>query len=351
MDFKKYEQEVLEQLKAYRPHRVQINFSGGKDSTALVATFISLYAQGLVEDEDWERIEVYHSDTTIESPLFYETTKVLLELIRSYGLKVTVGTAEAEKRFFATLIGIGRPVPSHNVRWCTDNLKIRLAQRKGIKVIVTGEHIGESSKRDQKIKKGGCGTNECGQDKASKLGENVWRPIGKWESCDVWEYLAYSDDIFPVYNLLAKVYDIANDRDTNKSLRMGCIGCPVISIKHHYNTERLGVPNRLSIKLSLIYEEMRNPNLRVLNPRKLYTEDKKYLGATALEARKYYWAQAIKPINDEFRDAGIILIGEEETRFIEKALIDGRYPKTYHKDPNLIPKLEAEWETRKPGWL
>jgi 3'-phosphoadenosine 5'-phosphosulfate sulfotransferase (PAPS reductase)/FAD synthetase len=342
----------------------QFNFSGGKDSSCIVGLLLSLINRGLVNDSIRNRIIIYHSDTTIETPVFTEFTKKVLIFFKSKGLKVVIGRAKIEQRLFAQIFGYGKPIPNHSIRWCTDNLKIKLAEKLAKKfskntIIITGEHIGESIKRDNKLN--GCGSSECGSDTFKNKSSNntnqiIYRAIHNWRSCQVWDYLQYLgySGIIDFYEEISKVYKIANDLDSNKSLRMGCVGCPVISIKNHYHTEDKGIPNKLSLKLSLIFEEMRNDSIRLRNPRRYfkdnYSELNGGMGAIALIARNYYWEE-MKKLNQEMKNIGFDMISDAECEFIEKSLVIGQYPVTYHKNTDTIPKLEQEWESRKPTWL
>lgn len=268
---------------------------------------------------------------------------------------------------FAQIFGYGKPIPNHTVRWCTDNLKIQVAEKfaktRGNKTIIfTGEHVGESIKRDNKLNKietNSCGSSECGSDsfkEKKKQEQLVYRPIANWRSCQVWDYLAFLglNDIINFYDEIATVYKISNDADTNKSLRMGCVGCPVISIKNHYYTYDKGIPNHLSLKLSLIFEEMRNDSLRLRNPRfylKGITRSKNgAYGALSVDARIYYWKE-IKKLNEEMREIGFNMICDKEIEYIEESLKTRRYPKTYYKTPKGIETLELEWKTRAPRWI
>lgn len=363
------ENELFDYITNHYEYNLQFNFSGGKDSSAIVGMILSLIKQGKLGKKQTHKIIIYHSDTTIESPLFTKFTQKVLKFFEDCGLRVIVGRADVSQRLFAQIFAYGKPIPNHSVRWCTDNLKIKLAEqtakRLGDKTIIfTGEHVGESSKRDNKLSKlsaNTCGSSECGSDKfkeqrTKNKEQLIHRPIHNWRTCQVWEYLQYLDycGVINFYKELAEVYKIANDTETNKSLRMGCVGCPVISIKNHYNTFDKGIPNYLSLKLSLIFEEMRNDSLRLKNPKRFLKGDindkNGGYGALALESRKYYWEE-IKKLNEQMQNIGFDMISKPEQDYIEESLSIGRYPITYHKTNDIIPLLEAEWNQRKPSWI
>lgn len=361
------ESALISYMESMVDYNFQFNFSGGKDSSAIVGLVLSLLKQGKLSESIRKRIVIYHSDTTIEPPLFTAFTRKVLAYFSEQGLKVIIGTAEINKRFFSQLFGYGKPVPNHAVRWCTDNLKIKVAESVakslGTKtVIFTGEHVGESHNRDIKLAKiSSCGSNECGSDsfksKTKKKNEQlVHRPIQSWVTCQVWEYLWYLDYSLVFYkgfyNEISTIYKISKDTDTNKSLRMGCVGCPVIAIKNHYETADKGIPNHLSIKLALIFEEMRDDNLRLRNPKRFGdgTERNGAFGALAIESRRYYWDEVLK-INEEFRNIGFDMISDEEIAFVNESLAIRQYPVTYHRNSNKLLQLETEWQTRRPSWI
>ncbi|MCW5315624.1 phosphoadenosine phosphosulfate reductase family protein [Nostoc sp. KVJ3] len=272
-----YEPQVLTAIDRILVERLEsiplsISYSGGKDSTAVVALVLLMIDIGLLKKED---ITILHSDTTIEFPLLTKSTFKVLDAINGCGIKTLVVTAPVEQRFFACLFAKGYPVPNYAVRWCTDYLKLRpqLRARKLLKdaYVLTGEHYGESSNRDKKLSS--CGSNDCGQIEIQKSvsKEKMIRPIIDWRDCNVWDFIAVYGDKYlynGLFNEISNVYEISNDEYKSGSLRTGCIGCPVIHTGRHYNTENKGVPSRLSLKLRLILEEMKNDNLRVRNPKK-----------------------------------------------------------------------------------
>ncbi|MEH2140122.1 MAG: phosphoadenosine phosphosulfate reductase family protein [Nostoc sp.] len=334
---------------------ISISYSGGKDSTAVLLLTLELIEGGALEPHN---VSVIHSDTLIEYPYLATLTHSVLDSVRELGIRVDVVSAPIQERFYSTLFGVGRPIPSYAIRWCTDFLKLRpqQRQRKLLKNswVLTGEHFGESANRDKKLSS--CGTSDCGVADIKKTvsSENLLRPIMNWSDCNVWDFI-FLHDRWNIFERLTSVYSISGDDNRNSktgSLRTGCIACPVIGVNKHYHTLDKGVPDELSLKLRLLFNEMSSDNLRVRNPKFGITEMKKNghtpLGAIALEARKYYW-RVVSQINDEFKDLGILLIREDEKLFVEESLNIGRYPKTYK--PESILLLEQEWQIRKPVYL
>jgi len=311
---------------------INLSFSGGKDSHAVLGLVIEAINKGLISKTD---ITVLHSDTTIEYPTMVDLTFKTLDYVKSLGIPVVVARAVPEERFFAKMIGYGFPVPSVHARWCTKVLKIEPMNRTNKYMHLTGEHRGESNNRDAKLST--CGSTECGIDKLAK--DSVIRPIISWRNCDVWDYLFTADAIFYTgfFNTISSVYSISENE--KGSLRMGCIGCPVISVAKHYKTDDKGCPSALSIALRLLLEEMRSDKLRLMNPRPPKNGTRTH-GALAVMSRKYYW-QHIKVLNDKFAQHGITLISTEECKYIEHSLSIGRYPKTYKVED--IERLERDW--------
>jgi 3'-phosphoadenosine 5'-phosphosulfate sulfotransferase (PAPS reductase)/FAD synthetase len=328
-----------------------VNFSGGKDSSAVLCLVCEMVRDGQLNPTN---ITVYHSDTTIEYPLLVNLTRKVLNWVNSeYGVNLIIGVAPPEKRLFATLFVVGRPVPSHFVRWCTDNLKIKpgLAAIGKEVVRLTGEHKGESQARDKRLKS--CGSSECGTDRLASFvsSEDIAKPIVNWSNCAVWDYLFYADSIGLMYegfyNHITEVYEISNDDERNTSLRMGCISCPVVNTSRAYDTDKKGVPSNLSLKLRLIFEAMRGDENRVRNPRPPKNGTRQ-MGALALPIRRYYW-EIVKQLNEDFKTIDVQLMCDDEITFVEQSLAAGRYPQTYK--PEVIPSLENEWLERSPEWM
>ncbi|GIW59582.1 MAG: hypothetical protein KatS3mg087_0648 [Patescibacteria group bacterium] len=326
------------------------NFSGGKDSHAIVGLLLEMIADKELSEEEISRVSVFHADTTIEYPLLVGLTHKSLEFFQQQGIKTVVASAPPEERFFAMLFGYGRPVPSKFVRWCTDNLKIRPSIKNSDAVHVTGEHLGESLSRDKKLKSS-CGSSECGIDRLEKStdGDRLLKPITEWSNCQVWDYLFWLDysGVFydGFFNRISHVYEIGNDDEKNTSLRMGCISCPVVSVHRAFNTDAKGVPTRLGLKLRLILEEMRSDDIRLKNPRAPKSGKVRQLGAISVYARRYYWPH-IKQINQHLAEFNVCLISKEEEVFVDNSLEIGRYPKTYKSEQ--IMKLEMDWFKRCP---
>lgn len=326
-----------------------VNFSGGKDSSAILCLVCDMLEEGELKPS---QVSIYHSDTKIEYPLLVSLTHRVLAYVKDrYQLDVRIGVAPVEQRFFALMFGHGYPVPSHFVRWCTDKLKIKPGLQVFGKDVVrlTGEHLGESNKRDRKLK--ACGSSECGTDKLKKAVEKIVKPIVDWSNCNVWDYLFLSDNKGLMYegffNHISKVYEISNDDDRNTSLRMGCISCPVVNTTRAYNTDDKGIPNKLSLKLRLVFEAMRGDENRVKNPR-APKNGTRTMGAIALPVRRYYWS-IIENLCEEFEQSGVVLVSEPEKQYIRESLANGRYPQTYKAER--IQELETEWLSRAPQWL
>lgn len=76
--FVEAEDNLLSYMMSMVDYNFQFNFSGGKDSSAIVGLLLSLINQNRIPEDILKRVVIYHSDTTIESPLFTNFTKKVL---------------------------------------------------------------------------------------------------------------------------------------------------------------------------------------------------------------------------------------------------------------------------------
>lgn len=313
-----------------------ISFSGGKDSTALLALAIKAMEQGF---KNWE---VIHSNTLMEFPFMDAHVLKCKEEVEALGFVFNYVVAPLEKRFFYTMIGKGIPSPMRNFRWCTDALKLSPMAANAKKetqgyISINGERLGESSKRDQKLKSCSDGTNECGVSDQYKKRKNIFpnatsfvRPLLNASTCNVWDWLAIADiehGILPgSFERLNTIYSIS-DQDSGDSLRTGCIGCPLVN-KDRSLEKLIGVyPGFKPLeKLRSIYDKTRIDEHRIMRP------DLKGKGAVKLEWRKQLWSGILeieREVQKEYPD--FVLVYLEEKQAINEALERGQYPRGYSK--------------------
>lgn len=102
--------------KKYNPEREWVwilNFSGGKDSSLLLASTIEfLERRGTSPD----RLFVVHEDTSAELPLLRELVKQTLAWVNKVGAHTVI--LEAEENFFTYMLRHGYSFPRWNFRWC-----------------------------------------------------------------------------------------------------------------------------------------------------------------------------------------------------------------------------------------
>lgn len=241
-----------------------IAYSGGKDSTATVATVVHLIETGQVERP--ASLTVLYADTRQEIPPLHIGAMQMLDNLRAKGFDARVVLPALDDRYFVYMLGRGVPPPNNNtLRWCTPQIKVEpmqtaledmaiglgygervideAAAKKGIErwvyrghgdqkvLMLTGVRLGESAARDGRIALS-CGRNgaECGQGWFQEtlphhLADTL-APLLHWRVCHVWDILTF---LAPTWGLptalVAEVY--GGDEAEELNARTGCIGCPL----------------------------------------------------------------------------------------------------------------------------
>ncbi len=216
-----------------------IAYSGGKDSSALVAVVTHLIATGRVPTP--ETLTILYADTRQELPPLHLGAMEMLAALEQRGHRTQVVLPALDDRYFVYMLGRGVPPPNNNtLRWCTPQLKVEpmtnalraLRDAYGEKfLMLTGVRVGESAARDQRIALS-CSKNggECGQGWfQSTTPESVadtLAPLLHWRVCHIWEWLTFHrfDHGLPTA-LVAEVYGGEEAEEINA--RTGCIGCPL----------------------------------------------------------------------------------------------------------------------------
>lgn len=308
--------------------KYQLSFSGGKDSHALLAIY-SLYLKMGGHPLD---IVVSFSDTHLENASLY----LAIEKAEAYCEEIDIPFvfAESSASYWWFQFGLGYAVPDYRLRWCTARLKIE-PLKKLERTSLTGRHFGESSPRDERLKKS-CGSSECGIDRV----HGGLDPIIDFTNCNVWDFLFFADGncIYKgCFNLLQSNYKKAEDNRTG-SLRMGCVFCPVAgqnSIKKNYLD---GIIPKFAYEIRLILDNLRKAK-RINNPRT------KKRGSIFIEDRRRYWKE-IMQFKDLLIEHGWIT--KEDIDLVELALSLGTYPKTYSKEWIESEHKRLEWESLNP---
>lgn len=316
-----------------------IAYSGGKDSSALVAVVCYLIKIGAVKAP--ESLHVLRSDTRMELPPLDETARQIMAEVRASGFIAETVLPKMEHRFFVYMLGRGVPPPSNTFRWCTGQLKIEpmLEALKSLRVssgqkllMLTGVRIGESANRDGRIAMA-CGKNnsECGQgwfqEATPDAVADTLAPLLTWRLCHVWDWLTFESDLHGFSTqLIANVY--GQDENLETHARTGCVGCNLAS--RDFALEQIVTRPQWKryaplAQLRLIYAELKRPFNRL---RKDGSETRKdgslvsnpcRMGPLTLDARRWGLAQ-IKRVQAE---AGVDLINVEEEHEIVK-MIDAR---------------------------
>ena len=233
-----------------------IGYSGGKDSTTALQLVWDALA---VLPSEQRRYPVYviSSDTLVETPVIVSYITGTLDRIEKIAHKekmpfeTSLVHPKTEDTFWVCLIGKGYPAPYNRLRWCTDKMKIKPANRFilskasefGEVILVLGVRKGESATRDQVM--------NLHQTKNSLLLRHsslpnafVYAPIVDFSLNDVWMYLLSNPPPWGGdHKKLVTLYRNASGQgecplvvdETTPSCgnsRFGCWTCTVVSSSH-----------------------------------------------------------------------------------------------------------------------
>ncbi len=219
-----------------------IAFSGGKDSSALVAAVVHLLETGRVPPP--KSLTVLYADTRLELLPLQISATTIMGALDVRGIKNRVVLPEMDDRFFVYMLGRGVPPPKNRFRWCTPQLKVepmlkalenlRYEAREKI-LMLTGVRVGESAARDDRISLA-CGKDggECGQgwfqETTPQSIADTLAPILHWRVCNVFDWLWLKS----VHGLpttgVAEGYGAGEEGDEiERNARTGCVGCNLAS--------------------------------------------------------------------------------------------------------------------------
>ena len=322
-----------------------IAFSGGKDSSALVAAVVHLLETGRVPAP--KSLTVLYADTRLELlPLQISATAIMAAL-EVRGIKCRVVLPEMDDRFFVYMLGRGVPPPKNRFRWCTPQLKVepmlralkQLREESGEKILMlTGVRVGESAARDDRISLS-CGKDggECGQgwfqETTPQSIADTLAPILHWRVCNVFDWLWLKS----VHGLpttgVAEGYGAGEDGDEiERNARTGCVGCNLasrdVALERVVKLPQWAYLSPLH-RLRPLYAELTKPQhrLRKIGEKKADGTDVSNpgrLGPLTMDARRMALAVILR-IQDEINEAGEVekrpimslINGDEHARILE----------------------------------
>lgn len=300
-----------------------IAYSGGKDSTALVAAVTHLIDSGRVAPP--KSLTTLYADTRQELPPLQRAALRILNSLEGRGYRTQVVLPQMDDRFYVYVLGRGVPPPSNTFRWCTPQLKIEpmhaalagLREKAGHKVLMlTGVRLGESAARDHRIAVS-CSkdSGECGQGwfqvaTPESLADTL-APLLHWRLCHVYDWLYFEPERHGLDTTgIAAVYG-------EDDVRTGCVGCNLASRDNAL--ERLIRQEEWSHLRPLLEIKPLFAELKMAKHRKRKSEPElrqdgtwaqnvQRLGPLTMDARAY----GLERIKDIQRRAGVDLVNAEE---------------------------------------
>ena len=332
------------------------SYSGGKDSTSLVTWIESLRRSGQI---NCPHPKLVQSDTEVEYAILADTTKRMINTLTTSGWECVLVKPLIHEKLYNRILGIGNS-PVHpgerKMRWCTRSTKIdpmerwRKTQEDGM--ILTGVRYGESTIRDEKLKRPSCGAGgECG---LPEVNRNTYGPIISWTLCQVIDWLngavakpvrSKIDDLLKITGDLLAIYDVKygqvgfdGSRDVESVARFGCIGCPAIEATEHAPKStvlRQGADSSLNELYSVMFDARRHKNRAVR-----FNNKKQRWGAGPIRmaVRKQLFARVM----DIQRRADITLITSEDEQFIRQCWRNKVYPRGWSEEDEATVEPEPE---------
>jgi DNA sulfur modification protein DndC len=223
-----------------------LGFSGGKDSTALIA---AVYSALLSIRRPTKPVTLLYCDTGVEIPVIAEYVRMTLVDINKQAKRdgVPVGTKIVRPRlkdsFFVKVIGCGYPPPTNKFRWCTDRLRIGPVRRimqssaKAHSIMLLGLRWEESQERARTLERFRLASNFTFK-QAGNANTKIFAPLADFSLKHIWDYL-HGDDIPKCLNIptLVRLYKSANGNNCSgqcsncdycTSGRFGCWVCTVV---------------------------------------------------------------------------------------------------------------------------
>jgi DNA sulfur modification protein DndC len=332
------------------------NYSGGKDSTALVSWVEYLRRAGLVRVD---RPRLVQSDTGVEYPFLEQISSEFRARLEQCGWECLVVRPHVRERLYCQIFGRGlTPVHPGNkkvMRWCTRATKIdpmrRISQHTPDTdtVSLSGVRWGESDLRDGKLALGGCvAGGECG---LPSPGEGVYGAIISWKMCQVVEWVSGQateasqivPDLVAITRQLVEAYDMRTEQENlfglpraiSTTMRFGCIGCPAIS-NEKITRSTVGKRNARWQHLRRIYgiwEQLYRRDNRCVR----FRNGKWVRGPIKMAVRKRFFAELLK-IQE---DSGVQLVSSEDIAFIYDCWAKKVYLRGWSEADELVVEPES----------
>jgi DNA sulfur modification protein DndC len=331
-----------------------IAFSGGKDSSTVLALILHLIEAGRIPRPD--SLTVLYADTRMELPMLHASAQTLLEEARARGCRIITVIPPLEDRFFVRMLGKGYPPPHNGFRWCVGLLKIKPMQAalhaiyelcgKEKFLTLTGMRVGESAVRDRRFLTA-CSKNdgECSQGWYQKTTpasiSDVLAPVLHMRVCHVADILGFEAPEWGFTTLpVLRAYGADAGDSESLAARTGCIRCPVAG--HDTTLDRvIKFPEwayltpfsdllRVYTRLSSSHSRLRKTGERKKNG----DLSKRPMREGPLTMRSRLWGLAqIKAIQDEVNRVAVAtgrpevwLINQEEEEEIHRLIQANTWP-------------------------
>ena len=223
-----------------------LGFSGGKDSTALVA---AVYSALLSLPRPTKTITILYCDTGVEIPIIAEYVRRTLVNISKQAdkdgvpIRATIVKPHLNDGFFIKVIGNGYPPPTNKFRWCTDRLRIGPVRRimksssNAPSIMLLGTRWEESPERTRTLERFRLNGDYYFK-QAGNANATIFAPLADFSTRQIWDYL-HSDGIPAFLNIpaLDGFYKAANGKKCSglcsdcadcTSVRFGCWVCTVV---------------------------------------------------------------------------------------------------------------------------
>lgn len=226
--FQVFEEIIQEMMVVYQHDRRPwlIGYSGGKDSTLLVALAYEAISR-LPREARTKKVYIITSDTLVENPIvkryMHNSSNQINESSKHDRLNIEAHIIypEPEQTFWSRVIGLGYPTPEPpGFRWCTERLKIAPMNRfvddrikeSGEIIILLGVRKAESATRNRTI------TAREIEGKLLNMHSDiknayVYNPITEIRNELVWEFLLKEDGISPWGSDLKYLFSLYQGED------------------------------------------------------------------------------------------------------------------------------------------